>query len=299
MGALGTRIIDTIEKACGAAFRPALIRRGAEAEADKIRTLAEAKADRKMLVAEADLDIAERTRRRIEAREAKRQENLENVTRAALEAAEETNAEPTDHGPVDDDWMARFVNNAQDVSNEAMQKVWGRALVGEARAPGSYSLRSLSCLSNMTHIEALLFQRLCHIAFDIGHVFKLNPGETAFREHGLDYDDLLILRAVGVLHYSDTLSVTLSDESKTLKHNGNLVVFSHESKDVFQFRQVAMTPVGIELKSLVDQSSNLSYLRALADVVQKDGYKMRVTDLAGKVVLETDEIEGPNKPIGS
>ena len=67
--------------------------------------------------------------------------------------------------PVDHDWTARFFDNAKDVSDEEMQKLWAKLLAGEVECPGSVSLRTLDILREMTQKEAELFARAVNYIF--------------------------------------------------------------------------------------------------------------------------------------
>jgi len=57
-----------------------------------------------------------------------------------------------------EDWVARYVESASQVTDQTMQELWGRILAGEIRKPGSFSLRTLHVVSNLSEVEAKLFQ---------------------------------------------------------------------------------------------------------------------------------------------
>jgi len=82
-----------------------------------------------------------------------------NVITIAAEAADQIGAEVSDD-PVDPDWIARFFTQAQDVSKEELQKLWGRLLAGEVARPGMVPLRTLDILRNLTLAEARAFEKL-------------------------------------------------------------------------------------------------------------------------------------------
>jgi hypothetical protein len=106
--------------------------------------------------------LEERTEKRIEYKEAKKQLNIESVTAYAAEDLKKEK-EVTDE-PIDEDWATRFFNIAEDISNEEMQALWGRILAGEIKKPKTYSLRTLDVLKNLSKTEAevfLKFAKLC------------------------------------------------------------------------------------------------------------------------------------------
>jgi hypothetical protein len=93
-----------------------------------------------------------RAKRRLEYQEAKRQLNLDEIL---VEAAEDIANEPeVSTDPVDEDWIVRFFGHAQDVSSEEMQTLWSKLLAGEVRRPGSFSLRCLDVVRNLSREEA-------------------------------------------------------------------------------------------------------------------------------------------------
>lgn len=63
--------------------------------------------------------------------------------------------------PVNKDWSARFFDYSKDVSDEEVQAIWSRILVGEIVKPGSYFKRTLSVLREIESFEAKWFLELC------------------------------------------------------------------------------------------------------------------------------------------
>ena len=179
-----TRLIEVISQGIGAATRPYLIRKVADARAHEIRVIsdalkdvAEAKNlpviykdgeveiwqrpdDRTLVLEPKTLD--ERASLRIDYQERKRQANIEHVTSAA--AAELTADESVVDEWPDEDWIARFFSTAQEVSSEQMQELWGRILAGEIRRPGTFSLRTLDFVRNLRKSEADLISKLSALA---------------------------------------------------------------------------------------------------------------------------------------
>ena len=169
-----TRLIEVISEGVGAVSAPYLIRRKADAQAYEIRMISAALYDvaenhhLPVIYKEGEFEIwqkpedqtllldgkgiDERSNLRLDYRERKRQANIENVTSVA--AAEIAGDESVAAEPPDEDWISRFFSSAQDVSSDQMQNLWGRILAGEIRRPGSYSLRTLELLRNLTKSEA-------------------------------------------------------------------------------------------------------------------------------------------------
>ncbi len=100
------------------------------------------------------------------------QANREAVARAAVEELREL--PPPEHEPkeIDDDWLYRFSRYAEGVSNEEMQRVWGRVLAHQVAKPGAYSIRALGTLAVMDHDDARLFQLV------VNHLYDLEDGRS-------------------------------------------------------------------------------------------------------------------------
>jgi uncharacterized repeat protein (TIGR03899 family) len=105
---------------------------------------------------EAPLD--KRVLARITYQEEKRQTNVEQITQVAAE--ELSDATDKIEGDVDSDWITRFFRIAEDISSEQMQSLWGKVLAGEVKKPGSYSLRTLELLKNLSQSEAEQFVKI-------------------------------------------------------------------------------------------------------------------------------------------
>lgn len=114
------------------------------------------------------------------------------------EAADSLPDEVSDD-PVHPDWTARFFTAAQDVSDQDLQKLWGRLLAGEVTKPGSVPLRTIELLRNLTKREALLFIRL--LSYAIAPDPK-NPDEFPCfvgAGVGLTGEEMLLLEDAGLL----------------------------------------------------------------------------------------------------
>lgn len=286
------KFIEVASKGLGTLYRPRSIRKEADAEAYATRAKAEAASDEILLIsktgaeckviqADAELEIIERAKNRLINHEIQKQINLE----AIVEKAEKYLPEQVSDDPVDDDWRTRFFNVTKDVSGEEMQEIWAKLLAGEVAKPGSFSLRSIETLRNMTNKEAKLFEIACNLSFSDGRIIK-TVNKTDFKEFGLIYDDILVLRSAGLVHSSDSLSMlirdcdTLSDKTVTIKLNNSVSVYiEHPTNKEFTFDTINLTPSGKELMKLVEPNPNYEYLIALTAAYESHGYIWKKVDI--------------------
>lgn len=275
-----TKLIEVLSSGMGAIYRPIGIRREAAAHADANRLLGTAQlevdvtrahaiavsdASNMHVLAEANVRIEERAQARHEYREVRRQGNLEAIAEAAVSHL----PEQVSSTAVDEDWKTRFFNIAEDVSNTDMQDLWGKILAGEVARPGTYSVRTLEILKNLSQREAEAFQKLRYLALDAGHVLKVGS-ETHFKEFGLIFNDILSLREAGLLADGDMLSMELTfpDDKPffvfAFNGKGLLVETPKEGPKTIALDSLVLTAVGIQLLSLIEPQPNTEYLRRMA-----------------------------------
>jgi hypothetical protein len=144
-----TKLIELVGKASGVLYEPTRIVR--EAKAQAVASVIKAQAE---IETEA---IRARAAARLIAQEIKKQENLEAVTR---NAAALVSSSPADEQTVDEDWINRFVLEAQEVSDKRLQTVWAKLLAGEFQAPGTYPRRVFRVLKDLEPWEAELIDSL-------------------------------------------------------------------------------------------------------------------------------------------
>ena len=85
--------------------------------------------------------------------EARKQENIEQITAAAA-------ASLTEEAKVHDleaDWVAHFFKQCDTVSDKEMQSLWSRLLAGEATSPGTFSKRTVDFIASIDKKDAALF----------------------------------------------------------------------------------------------------------------------------------------------
>ena len=142
-------LIKKISNAAGILYEPNRIKREAEAQA---------KAD--LIKAKSEIEITglqKRSARRWMIEEMIHQQNMESITAKALPQLNEN----ADASQMDDDWLANFFAKCRIVSDDEMQTLWSRILAGEANTHGSYSKRTVNCLSEMDKAVAENFKAVC------------------------------------------------------------------------------------------------------------------------------------------
>ena len=115
-----------------------------------------------------------------------------------LQRAEALN-DPSELKPPNDEFMRRWVNDACNESDETLQGMWARVLVGEMARPGSISRHTHSVVRELTPDVAEKFRTLCSYAMcsmdgkrpivvaTLTTSTILGERGDSLKEHGLDY----------------------------------------------------------------------------------------------------------------
>ena len=216
-----TKFMDVASKGLGVLWRPRAIRHEADAKAYAIEAIAQAEA--KAEVVKSDIrrsaamsriqelsatepELAERARQRLLLRELEGQQNLE----AVVEQAYAVLPKEVSQDPIDETWRRKFFQEAENICDADMQLLWGKILAGEVGMPGSFSLRTLSVLRELSAHEAEIFRTACSLAMSDGSIAVPGPDlNSALMTFGVSYGNLMHLRDSGLLSSGDTLIRTL------------------------------------------------------------------------------------------
>jgi hypothetical protein len=128
------------------------------------------------------------------------QQNMEAVMDKALPLLTDQ-SKPED---VDDDWITNFFEKARSISDDDMQELWARILAGEANSPGSFSRRTVNCLSDCDKQDAELFVKLCGFVWNIGEErvpLIFDTREPIYASRNIDFSTLTHLNSAGLLKF--------------------------------------------------------------------------------------------------
>jgi hypothetical protein len=111
---------------------------------------------------------------------------------------------------LDKGWFLRWLDVAQNTSDEEIQKIISDILRGEFEKKNSFSIRTLATLQNISREELHVFQVFCNMIIHfpvpswgnaiITDPFKNSPGSNGMIETGLNYSNLTVLEDAGLIH---------------------------------------------------------------------------------------------------
>lgn len=206
-----------------------------------------------------------------------------NVTKAVLFAEEDLESNYTEGSDedIDPDWFIRWRDSVEKIGSEDLQRLWAKALAGELASPGTYSLRTLDFIKNISKLEAHEISRLAPYSIH-GSVFKVKAIEDA----GLNFSYLLEMEELGILSgvKSGGLKMILSTRvpdayEYTLVHDKKILLITHEDKNKeAQFSSYKVTRLGCEILKLGDFPMNPEYLEQVGLQAKQNGFKVTLAD---------------------
>jgi len=234
-------LIKKVSKAVGGVFAP-----------NQIKRLARAEAEAAIIKAQADIqvtDIHRRAMHRFIEEEAKKQENIEEITNKALPLLQEK----ADASRMDDDWVTNFFDKSRIVSDSDMQKLWARVLAGEANTPGIYTKRTVNFLGDLDKTDAALFAKLCGFGWMIGNVVPLifDLKNDIYKKNEIDFNAVIHLESIGLVQFENLTNFRRLELPKnpTVFYYGQPVLLEmpKEEDNELELGHVLLTKVGQEL----------------------------------------------------
>ncbi|WP_168207787.1 DUF2806 domain-containing protein [Spirosoma sp. KCTC 42546] len=186
--------------------------------------------------------------------------NLSNIIDTALEELEQKESAISEKA-VDEDWVTRFLNYAGDVSNDEIQRLWGRVLAGEIARPSSFSVRTIEFLKNVSKVEAEIINDMAKVCLSM-NVIAFLPGRisdyTSENQSKLSQDDLTRLDELGLIQLQNkviNLTITHSQNQTYITFNyGRFIVFFDVITDLYNIYipAISLNQTANELRQLID-----------------------------------------------
>ena len=303
------RLWDTVDNAIGGLLSPWQVRRTGRARADvrreELLTLAQAEqdvndirtgrkrfdADRRLVEgSESDKEasspndltaatLAATAQRSLVVQQMRAEVNVAKAVMGAEADLEDDPQEPPDRC-VDEDWLFRWRESASKVSAAELQALWGRVLAGEVKSPGSYSLRTLEFLKNLSKEDARRIEKLAPFVVDNDFVFK---GDKALLEsEGITLGYLLSLRDLGIVDLGATRGLRKVLRTATpnefmlglVSYTRVLVVTHEDPKKEIGLDVYRLTSLGKEVLKLGAFTPEDSYIRVLGRTLRDQGFKV-------------------------
>ena len=282
-----TKLIETVSVGIGKIYEPCHVKRMAKARAEEMRLISSTINDQMQLpmkyedghvsidAADAN-ELVQRAQNRFLFQEMRKQQNIEAVVAGAYQ-----NLETVDHvaeTAVDTDWILRFFDSVATIGDGDMQILWGKILAGEVRQPGSFSLRTLETVKNISRKEAECFQKVAPLILsDDDARFVVRDGNF-LEKYDVSFDMLMLLGDCGLMDVTGTVcrnyEITRGTKASLLQTE-DFVLMSAGKEDRRMLINVhPLTRAGCELFSTLNYRPSIRYFTAVADHIWNEHYRL-------------------------
>lgn len=159
------------------------------------------------------------------------------------------------------DWLHKFIKYASCISDEDVQNLWAKILVGEVNKPGTYSLQTISTQSLIDQNIAIQIQKLFQFIISIeNNIYIFIPSQVApylkRKQIFIDEDNLLQLESLGIININEGYLIPklhLKNRNPiTIKYGDKTIVFkpkkvNENNYTYFELGQIALTRIGKEI----------------------------------------------------
>lgn len=284
----GAKALTKFQEILLKVFGPKFTKRQADADAyadeRKLQTIRD-NPDMEIVYANGQMSARARTPEALALRAKQRQlaeaieqeDNLENV----LERAENEllSADTISDTPVDDDWLTRFFGIAKDVSSDEMQFIWGKILAGEIAKPGSFSVRTLETIRNISADEAKLFEKILPFVVSSGATRFIPADLTEFAEFGITFGNIIQLDECGLANSSGTTTIEIKaapkEDNQYMLNAGKECLLVSNPMDIPLSANLRVYPLlrsAMELMNILNFSTNHEAFVRLSSKLHQESF---------------------------
>ena len=296
------KLLDIVHNAIGTAYKPIHTRKMADAKAYEIKQIASA------ICASIDIpttynngnifqdstdfdDLIKRTQNRLIFQEINKQKNIESVVDQAYQELEDQS--PVTGTPLNTDWILRFFNSIQDVSNIDMQALWAKILAGEIKQPSTYSFRTLTILHDLSCEDAATFQKICNYVIAIDGNVILPAYDTLLEAAEISDIELIRLSEYGLINAPTQLyvGVPLENNDTVIARNDiYVIVGTYAGIDEYDLSipHYALTKVGCEIFTLFQSNITNEYFFNFAKEIKNSVSEIDGVKVAAYSILSVE-----------
>lgn len=256
------KLVETLANATGLTALGTIINAHGEAKAQAY--LAKKKAQTDTEVEILRLQGEEKVAQYVLARNKQKVENVEGIVLMAKQQF--APGEQVAEEPVEKDWMTRFLNIAEEISDKDLQDIWGRILAGEIKKPKSYSLRTLEVMRNMSKEEASLLMK--------ASVFQVALDLICTEPFALSLMEQISLEDIGVVCGEELVRTLTIPSSGTISFelNRKVRVNVYAPAGVkLKFKGLKLTKAGQEIFTLIQEHDYDKFYKDLSNVIKESG----------------------------
>lgn len=192
-------------------------------------------------------------------------------------------AQGVDRDKLDMDWLIRFLDNAGNISDEQIQDLWAKVLAGEIKSPGTFSLKFVDTLKNLSKEDGETIQTLASYAIKPSKNYYLCTEDILLDKYGYA-DKLLTMYDYDIIaeNAADSYSFSAKKEGVFMSI-GSLTCYSHnQTPESFRITMQRFTKTGSEFIRLV--KPNEQYLTDFFSIINNKYPNLNLTLHRGWVI---------------
>ena len=256
------KLVEAVANATGLTALGTII--NARGEANAQAYLAKKKAQTDAEVEILRLQGEEKVAQYVLARNIQKVENVEEIVSKAKQQF--TADEQVPEEPVEQDWMNRFLNIAEEISDKDMQDIWGRILAGEIKKPKSYSLRTLEVMRNMSKDEAMSLMK--------ASTFQVALDLVSTEPFALGLMEQISLEDIGVVCGEELVRTFTIPSSGTISFGLNrktrINVYAPTGIKI-KLKGLKLTRAGQEIFTLIQEHDYDVFYKELSNLIKNNG----------------------------
>lgn len=271
-----TKLMEIVQKFLGPYWTKKQADADAYADEKKLQTIRE-NSDMDIVYANGQLNAKLKTPEafqiRAEIREhhesIRQQANIENVLSQTANELRYSNDDTVSDKPIDEDWIVRFFGIIRDISSQEMQFIWSKILAGEIKKPGSFSLRTLDVIRNLSQSEAIAFKKIVPFIVNNGPIYFILENLKYKEKYKIRHTDFLTLDACGLisLNNSTVYDPKIGKSFQKYIVNDSYIVLARSTSEqeiTVTTEIYPLTIVGQELYSILDHPVDEQIMKDLA-----------------------------------
>lgn len=196
--------------------------------------------------------------------------NIDEIVNQAIEIIQtkiNTEYDKVSEEQVSDDWSVRFFKIARDIRDEEMKRLWSSILADEIIQPGTYSLRTLELLRNLSQKEARLFLKFVNLTLFIDGIHMIPKNEQFLKKFDISFLDIIILEELNLIKPNLSYIIPSQDKHFFMFGTEHALILENKTDKKQSFSFHKLTTIGSELCKLADRQHADSYIYDVAKAI--------------------------------
>ena len=149
---------------------------------------------------------------------------------------------------IDDDWLMYFFEYAKNISNDDVQKIWGRLLSMKINGEKGVSKKLLNALSLIEPEDVELFCTLCSLTFiNIDDPRRIYPfiyikNAKYYQKYNIARYKLAQLDNLGLIEYDSSKEFVLAEKVPVLRYGSDIILLNADKR--IPYGNVRFTDIG-------------------------------------------------------